>query len=84
MSFKLFLSSDAANFLKNLGKENKHRIVEKLKLLEDNPFSLPYRKIKGRENTCRIRIGDLRVIYSISGTEIRVLKIGRREGVYKR
>jgi len=60
MSFKLFLSSDAANFLKNLGKENKHRIVEKLKLLEDNPFSLPYRKIKGRENTYRIRIGDLR------------------------
>lgn len=83
MSFGIFLSTEAAKFLKNLDKEDKYRIVEKLKLLENGPFSLPYKKIKGRENTYRIRVGDFRVIYSIRGYEIRVLKIGLRKGIYK-
>ncbi|CAG0964546.1 hypothetical protein METP3_01053 [Methanosarcinales archaeon] len=83
MNFGIFLSTEAAKFLKNLDKENKDRIVEKLKLLENGPFSLPYKKIKGRENTYRIRIGDFRVIYSVRGNEIRVLKIGLRKGIYK-
>jgi len=83
MSFGIFLSTEAAKFLKNLDKEDKYRIVEKLKLLENSPFSLPYKKIKGRENTYRIRIGDFRAIYSIRGNEIRVLKIGLRKGIYK-
>ncbi|MFZ3166997.1 MAG: type II toxin-antitoxin system RelE/ParE family toxin [Candidatus Methanoperedens sp.] len=83
MSFGIFLSTEAAKFLKNLDKEDKYRIVEKLKLLENGPFSLPYKKIKGRENTYRIRIGDFRAIYSIRGNEIRVLKIGLRKGIYK-
>ena len=84
MSFGIFLSTEAAKFLKNLDKEDKYRIVEKLKLLENGPFSLPYKKIKGRENTYRIRIGDFRVIYSIRGNEIRVLKIGPRKGIYNK
>lgn len=84
MSFGIFLSTEAAKFLKNLDKEDKYRIVEKLKLLENSPFSLPYKKIKGRENTYRIRIGDFRVVYSIRGNEIRALKIGLRKDIYKK
>ena len=84
MSFGVFLSTEAAKFLKNIDKEDKYRIVEKLKLLEEGPFSLPYKKIKGRENTYRIRIGDFRVVYSIRGNEIRVLKIGLRKDIYKK
>ena len=34
MSFGIFLSTEAAKFLKNLDKEDKYRIVEKLKLLK--------------------------------------------------
>lgn len=84
MNFGIFLSTEAAKFLKNLDNENKNRIIEKLKLLENGPFSLPYKKIKGRENTYRIRSGDFRVIYSIHKNEIRVLKIGHRKGIYKK
>jgi len=84
MNFEIFLSNEAAKFLKNLDKEDKYRIIEKLKLLEKGPFSLPYKKIKGRENTYRIRIGEFRVIYSTHGNEIRVLKIGPRKGIYKK
>jgi mRNA-degrading endonuclease RelE of RelBE toxin-antitoxin system len=42
MNFGIFLSTGAAKFLKNLDKEDKNRIIEKLKLLENGPFSLPY------------------------------------------
>jgi len=83
MNFGIFLSPGTAKFLKNLDSQDKDRIIEKLKLLENGPFSLPYKKVKGRENTYRIRIGDYRVIYSIHETEIRVLKIGPRKGIYK-
>lgn len=84
MKFEIFLSTGAAKFLKNLDNEDKTRIIEKIKLLENGPFGLPYKKIKGRENTYRIRIGDFRVVYSIHEKEIRVLKIGPRKGIYKK
>ena len=74
MKYEIFLSTGTAKFLKNLENEDKNRIIEKIKLLEKGPFSLPYKKIKDRENTYRIRSGDFRVIYSIHGNEIRVLK----------
>jgi len=42
MNFGIFLRPEAAKFLKNLDNEVKNRIIEKLKLLENGPFSLPY------------------------------------------
>ena len=83
MTFKLFLSKKAASFLERISNDDKRRIVEKLKLLEGNPHILPYKKIRGREGTYRIRVGDLRVIFSVHENEILILKIGRRKGIYK-
>ena len=83
MTFKLFLSKKAAVFLERISNDDKRRIVEKLKLLEGNPYILPYKKIRGREGTYRIRVGNLRVIFSVHETNILILKIGRREGIYK-
>jgi mRNA interferase RelE/StbE len=83
MTFKLFLSKKAASFLERISNNDKPRIVEKLKLLEGNPYILPYKKIRGREGTYRIRVGDFRIIFSVHETEILILKIGRRKGIYK-
>ncbi|WP_456478810.1 type II toxin-antitoxin system RelE family toxin [Geoglobus ahangari] len=82
--YDIFLSRQAKKFLDSLDESNRERIKEKLRLLAENPFSLPYKKIKGRENTYRIRVGDFRVIYSLRGGEIRILKIDKRERVYER
>jgi len=84
MTFDVFLSRQAKKSLDSLDEVNRERIKEKLRALRANPFSIPYRKIKGRDNTYRIRVGDFRVIYSVRGNEIRVLKIDRRERVYDR
>ena len=56
MTFKLFLSKKAAGFLERISNDDKRRIVEKLKLLEGNPYILPYKKIRAREGTYRIQM----------------------------
>ena len=83
MTIRLFLSKNAAVFLESISNDDKRRIVEKIKLLEVNPYVIPYKKIRGREGTYRIRVGDFRVLFSVHETEILILKIGRRKGIYK-
>jgi len=84
MKFEIYLSRQAKKFLEKLDEDTRERIKEKLRLLADNPFALPYKKIKGRENTYRIRVGDYRIIYSVRGYEVRILKIDKRERIYDR
>ncbi len=68
MTFEIFLSKQAKDFLERLDFETRARIREKLIKLSENPFSIPYKKIKGRENTYRIRVGKLyRIIYTLKG-----------------
>lgn len=73
--------------LKEIKKENtktKNRIFESLRKLE-NPFSLPYEKLKGEENIYRIRIGRFRIIYYLDKgkREVIVLRIKRRSRAYR-
>jgi len=84
MTYQIFLSRQAKKFLDRADRVTRMRIVEKLKLLAENPFVLPYKKIKSREATYRISIGDYRVIYSVKGNEVRILRIDKRERVYDR
>ena len=84
MTYEIFLSRQAKKFLDRTDKVTRSRIVEKLKLLVENPFTLPYKKIKGRDATYRIGIGDFRVIYAVRGKEIRILRIDKRERIYDR
>ncbi len=84
MRYGIFLSRQAKKFLDSIDEATRDRIMEKLKLLADNPFALPYKKIKGRDATYRIRVGDYRVIYSVRGYEVRILKIDKRERIYDR
>ena len=80
MTFRLFLSKKAAGFLERISNDDKRRIVEKLKLLEGNPYILPYKKIRGREGTYRIRVGDFRDIFSVHETDILILRLADGKG----
>jgi len=84
MRYEIFLSRQAKKFLDRLDAAMRKRIVERLRLLSDNPFALPYKKIKDRDKTYSIRVGDYRIIYSVRGHEIRVLRIDKRERIYDR
>jgi mRNA interferase RelE/StbE len=73
--------------LKEIKKETrgtKNRIFDSLKKLE-NPFAIPYEKLRGKENVYRIRVGDFRVIYYVDKdkNEVVVFRIRRRGRAYK-
>lgn len=57
-----------------------------MEAMKDNPFSQPYRKIRGETNLYRIRLGGFRVLYEIDDQMKRVvvLKVDKRSRVYKR
>lgn len=64
------------------------RIIKIATILENEP--VPWKthdvaKIKGREDTYRIRLGDIRIIYKINKrvNEVTIQRIASRGGAYK-
>ncbi len=77
--------------LKELAKisaEDRERILKAITKLSQNPFDiskLDIKKLKGKAEKWRLRVGEYRVIYEILRTEILIdiIKIGARGDVYK-
>ncbi|NHV98328.1 MAG: type II toxin-antitoxin system RelE/ParE family toxin [Thaumarchaeota archaeon] len=74
--------------LRDLDRDRKNRIKEALLILSNDP--LPFKKLdviklKGYENTYRIRIGGLRIVYEVNWDEKKIIIhfIGPREKAYK-
>ena len=81
---EILISKKAEKEIGKINKDAQKRILLKLMaLVEEGPFSLPYKKISGTENRYRIRSGDYRVVYEVCGDEVLVLKVGKRSNVYK-
>ncbi len=64
------------------------RINNTLEKLEENPFGLPNTKHLKAEfiGSCRIRIGNIRIIYSVNDSDkiVYIEVIGFRGDVYKK
>ena len=73
--------------LKNLDSASRKRILETLEILEENPLpqSLDIRKLRRYGDTYRIRVGKVRIVYSVNWEkeEITVHFIGPREKAYR-
>ena len=84
MAYKLIyhpdiLKYDLPRIPKNI-KESIRKAIEERLLFEPALFGEPLRQsLKGHR---KLRVGDYRVIYRISGQEIIILKIGHRKEVY--
>jgi len=83
MNYELIFSRQAAKFIQKLSDDDKNRFREVFEKLSENPYSFPYKKIRGKERMYRIRVGKYRVLYQISGKTIIVIKINTREKAYK-
>ena len=79
-----FLSSAAKEF-RNLPQEIKKRAITKIDSLASNPFPKASKKLKGKNDFYRIRIGPYRVIFEIRNDEniILITRIRHRSDVYK-
>ncbi|WP_445632222.1 type II toxin-antitoxin system RelE family toxin [Nostoc sp. DSM 114167] len=71
--------------LKKIPSELQERIQIKIDDLATEPRPNGVKKLKGKENAYRIRIGDYRVIYDIFDDllVVNVVEVGHRKNIYK-
>jgi len=72
---------------KNASEHIKRKFEELVEELKYNPIpseKFDVKKLKGRENTFRVRLGEYRVIYELQRKKllILVIKFGKRKNVY--
>lgn len=87
--FKIILSNNAEKGLRNAQLKPKERMKDALEVLKTNPVPKDFfdvTKISGSSSNYRIRIGNYRILYTISWQEkiIKVFDIDvRDENTYK-
>ena len=85
--YKIVFTKTAKKQLENLSNVYFLRIERKLKELRQNPFKLSnVKKLEGEEAMYRLRISDIRIIYSIDTKQIiiDIIEIQKRNDVYKK
>ena len=82
--FSIEITSTARKSLKKLSRKEQELVFAVLETLKENPTPPKALKLTGREGY-RIRVGDLRVIYTLQRGRliVLVLDIGHRREVYR-
>ena len=81
--FKIIWDEKAHESLDKLEPIISTRIFKKVEELAENPYSKDIKRLKGT-TSCRLRVGDYRVIFEIAGDIIQILKVGHRKNIYAR
>jgi len=84
--YEMVFTRKSSDFIISLQKGYKEKLKYVLGKLKEDPFSHPYRKIRGETNLYRIRLGKYRLLYEVDEDKERVviLKIDKRSKVYGR
>ena len=87
--FEIIAKRRVLKVLERLDREKRKRFEETLSILKKNPIpfkELDVVKLKGYENTYRIRIGNYRIVYEIFWDEKRILIhfVGHRKAAYRK
>ena len=85
-SYKVFVKPSAAKEIEAVGqREDRQRIVTRIRSLAREPRPLGSEKLSGREDLYRIRVGRYRVVYTVGDAELTVLivRVGHRKDVYR-
>ncbi len=77
------ITRTAEKQLKKLSRNDQRRVVKAIVALADDPHPRGSRQLTGYDDVFRIRVGQYRVLYSVSGRKlvIIILKIGHRKDV---
>ncbi len=73
MSYRIIIPKSVQKQLNNLPEKQRQRIIEAIRFLADVPRPDGVKKLKGYDQTYRIRIGNYRVIYKIEDQEMVIL-----------
>ena len=82
-NYNLQIKVSAAKELENLPKQDRGRIIERIRKLAENPRGTGTEKLSGAEKY-RVRQGNYRIVYTIDDQIISVfiIKIGYRNDFY--
>ncbi|HDD70457.1 type II toxin-antitoxin system RelE/ParE family toxin [Candidatus Bathyarchaeota archaeon] len=81
--FELFFAREFLRKIKKLDKQVQVRILKELRVLENDPFC--GKRLFGRlSGLFSLRVGEYRVIYSLSGDKVIVRTVGHRRRIYER
>jgi len=85
IKFNIQFKSSAAKEFRNLPQELKKRVITKIDLLVSNPLPKEVKKLKGKNNYYRLRIGVYRIVYELHNKDkmILVTRIRHRKDVYE-
>jgi mRNA-degrading endonuclease RelE of RelBE toxin-antitoxin system len=68
--------------MRRLDRQVRQRVLAALERLEEDPYR--GEKVAAQETgTWRLRVGDWRIRYDISGREVHLLRVRRRREVYR-
>lgn len=84
MTYTVEFSPSARKMFKKLPQDLQDRIQPKIDALAIEPRPSGVKKLKGEENTYRIRVGSYRVVYEIEDDVllVTVIRVGGRGEVY--
>ena len=83
--YHIEISRSAEKRLRKLPRKEQERIVQAILPLARDPWPRGSRKLSGYEDVFRIRVGQYRILYSVSSGRLVliILKIGHRRDVYR-
>ena len=85
VSHEVEISRAAERQLRKLSREDQERVSRAMLALADDPFPRGARKLAGYDDVFRVRVGQYRILYSVSVNKliVVVLKPGHRRDVYR-
>ncbi len=85
MSYRIEVTPRAQKDLKALPVRERHRVAERIDALKTDPRPEGCKKLKGREDFYRIRVGAYRVVYLVQDEVLLILivRIGDRKEIYE-
>jgi len=84
-AWEIHIHRRAESVLERLPRDVFKRIDKAISSLADDPKPRGSRKLRGRQNRYRIRVGDWRIVYAIEKEEliVLILEIATRGSVYR-
>ena len=84
MKYRVVVEPGAERDIRRLAADVRARVLRAAMALGDDPRPHGYRKLAGRGEQYRIRVGDYRVIYDIRDAVLVVLviEVGHRSSIY--
>jgi mRNA interferase RelE/StbE len=86
MTYTIVISKSVQKQIKDLPSDLRERIIEKIKILTNDPRPDGVVKLKNSDREYRVRVGNYRIRYEINDADltIKLLQCKHRKDVYRK